>query len=197
MVKQTTLSMVEQTVYTNMYSTWAFYLSKPPCSICCNKIIKSMHGGSQWLCHITKLDCKTATNFFFLLRMSVNLNTCEKRQHLKFVYTLNHIMVKHTTLSVVQSQYEQAVYTNVYSTWALRASHHAPYVIVINAWIRCCNWLCHITEIGCIRLVFFFVTIHRIAIMVSQTTLPVLEASVCVTQQTVCIPICTIPKHSI
>ena len=68
-------------VHPNMYSTWAFHLSKLPCSIHhCNIVgIKSMHGGSQWLHYKTKIDCKTP---FFLLRMSVN--TSEQKTKSEF-----------------------------------------------------------------------------------------------------------------
>ena len=64
-----------------MYSTWAFYLSKPPCSIRirhCNKIgIKSMHGDRQWLyCKTNKLQ--NTSSSLFLLRMLVN--TVKKKE---------------------------------------------------------------------------------------------------------------------
>ena len=110
---------------TNMNSTWAFYLSKPPCSISCIIVIKL-----AWPMAIYH----KINSAFVLLRMSVNTN-CEKIR--KFVYTLHHIVVSQTTLSVLEghsmSQSKQCAYQYVQHLGiSISASHHgsnAPYII--------------------------------------------------------------------
>ena len=57
-----------------------------------------MHGDCQWQHYKTKVDCK-------VLYLGCQLNTCEKiklRQNLKFVYTLNHIVVALNKTAYVQ-----------------------------------------------------------------------------------------------